>query len=45
MLSSKVVILTGGEATGKTSILNLLRSSSSNTRSENLMHGRLKHLV
>ncbi|ECU7122382.1 hypothetical protein SJ842_004344 [Salmonella enterica] len=34
--SSKVIILTGGEATGKTSILNLLRNSSSNTRSEKL---------
>ena len=36
LLSSKVIILTGGEATGKTSILNLLRSGSSNTRSEKL---------
>lgn len=34
--SSKVIILTGGVATGKTSILNLLRNSSSNTRSEKL---------
>ncbi|EIF0095855.1 hypothetical protein LEW15_002826 [Salmonella enterica] len=36
LLSSKVVLLSGGEATGKTSILNLLRNSSSNTRVEKL---------
>ncbi|HHS9855062.1 TPA: hypothetical protein ACTW3A_004947 [Klebsiella quasipneumoniae subsp. quasipneumoniae] len=36
LLSSKVVLLSGGEATGKTSMLNLLRDSSSNTRSEKL---------
>ncbi|EAW2116238.1 hypothetical protein EZL79_22610 [Salmonella enterica subsp. enterica] len=42
LFSSKMVLLSGGEATGKTTIINILRDSSSNTRLERISKKRIR---